>query len=197
MPIDEGMASAGFSQRDLERRANLGKQLTRARAALQKRDTDLALEILDASRVYALDPDEKAMRARLVTLADYVAEYWDAADDRLKKISSGSEVTLSGQRIMVVEKSDTRLVLRAAGQNKTYDVNNLPIPVSIGLAESWFDRTSPTTKVFRGAMMAVTPGFETSEARRLWREAQESGEISLGDLEQVLDEDYGTLSKNP
>ena len=39
-------------------------------------------------------------------------------------------------------------------------------------------------------MMAVTPEFDSEDARALWREAEASGEINLGDLEQVLDDQY-------
>ena len=92
---------------------------------------------------------------------------------------------------MVVERTEEQIVLRIAGKNRTIDRREeQPIQLAMKLADTWFDEDAASTKVFRGAMMAVTPEFDSEDARALWREAEASGEINLGDLEQVLDDQY-------
>ena len=61
--------------------------------------------------------------------------------------------------------------------------------MQVALADSWFDERAPSTKVFRGAMMAVTPEFGVEQAREMWRDARLGG-AELNDLELVLDDDY-------
>ena len=91
---------------------------------------------------------------------------------------------------MVVENNARHLILRVAGRNKTYPIDSLPVELATELADRWFEANAASTKIFRGAMMAVTPGFDKSEARQLWRAARLSGNVDIGDLELVLDDDY-------
>ena len=69
-----------------------------------------------------------------------------------------------------------------------FHLGELPPRLSTALADHWFD--SASSKVFRGAMMAVTDSYDKEEVRNLWRAAEASGEVQLGDLEIVLDDEY-------
>lgn len=171
-------------------RKQLGELLSAARRALSNRDTDLARQLLQQAKPLARRADDQAKWARLAKLTQHVASYWQAAADQLRRLEAGHEIELAGQRVMVVEVDARRLILRAAGRNHEYQVDDLPSGLAVALADRWFDPNAASTKVFRGAMMAVSSEFDRADAKRVWREAAASGSIDLGDLELVLDDDY-------
>jgi len=162
-----------------------------ARHLLGQRKIELAKGKLEKARPFSGDPTSQLMLGRLETLTNYVEAYWQAADDQLDSYKAGSEAQIGGQRVMVVESTSEKIVLRIAGKNRTINRREeQPLRLAMKLADTWFDQDAASTKVFRGAMMAVTPDFEPDDARALWNEAEASGEINLGDLAQVLDDRY-------
>ena len=172
-------------------RAKVMALFSQARQLLGERKTKLAKGKLEKARPYTSDTTTQLMLGRLETLTNYVEAYWKAAEDQLNSFEAGDEAQIGGQSVMVVERTEEQIVLRIAGKNRTIDRREeQPIQLAMKLADTWFDEDAASTKVFRGAMMAVTPEFDSEDARALWREAEASGEINLGDLEQVLDDQY-------
>ena len=163
--------------------------LVAARQALGQRDASLAKERLAAVGNIAKRQEDQAKFDRLTMLTDYVDGYWRAAGDSLAKLQGGTEIVVDGKRMIVVENGEQDLVVRMDGRNTTLEKGNLPMAMEIALAERWFDEGAASTKVFRGAMMAVTPGFDPNQARELWRQAVSEG-AEINDLEQVLDDNY-------
>ena len=163
--------------------------LVAARRALGQRDASLAKERLVAVGNIAMRQEDQAKFDRLTRLTDYVDGFWRATEDSLAKLQGGTEIVVDGKRMIVVENGRQELVVRMDGRNTTLQKDNLPLALEIALAERWFDEGAATTKVFRGAMMAVTPGFDPNQARELWRQAVSEG-AQISDLEQVLDDNY-------
>jgi hypothetical protein len=124
--------------------------------------------------------------ARLATLADYVDQFWQAVDEEITRIE-GTELVLDRTRVFVVAVRDQEIVLRAAGKNRTFSRDKLPSSVALAIARRWFDSDAPTTRVFLGAMMAVSTRFSHDQVRREWQAAADSG-TDLGDLPLVLDD---------
>lgn len=168
----------------------LGELLTKAKSALSNRDIALAKRLLSEAEPLARRQQDQAKFSRLTTLTKYVEEYWAAANDRLKSLRGGSEVTIGKTPVMVVERTDQRLMLRVNGENKTYQTADLPLELAMALADGWLNNSAASTKVIRGAMMAVSTKFNDQAVRRLWREAEATGDVELGDLEEVLDDEY-------
>ena len=108
----------------------------------------------------------------------------------LAQLSAGDEFQVKSTRVIVVHKDDNIIVLRVNGKNVQYSVGNLPIGLAIAMADRWFDASAASTKIFKGAMMAVDPNFQIEDARRLWREAVSDGGVELHDLPRVLDDSY-------
>lgn len=167
----------------------LGEALIRAHDALVDRDPQFAKQILADVKLLPQRSADRAKYDRLVMLADYVDSYWQATEDALDKLGGGSEIIASGKRMIVVEINQEQLVVRVDGRNTTLQSDNLPLALEISLADSWFDDTAASSKVFRGAMMAVTPEFGADEARELWRQARNAG-ADINDIEKVLDDNY-------
>ena len=171
----------------------LNAMLAKARKAVEERDFERANEILEVSKRLARRQVDRAKHGRLELLAYYAGSYWQAVPEAMNALEAGNELIVKGKRMMVVENNEEHLMLRIAGQNRTYPKDDVPLSLEVALAERWFDADAPSTKVFRGAMMAVTPGFNPEEARVLWREAADAGYLKLEDLEPVLDDNYELL----
>lgn len=168
----------------------LGQLLVKARIALSERRIDKARGLLALAAPLARRPQDVAKHRRLAALTGYVEGYWAAARDGLRQVRAGDELAIQDTRVMVVEKNEETIILRMSGQNKSYAINNLPLELKQYFADRWFDSSAASTKVFRGAMMAVSPGFEKGEVLQLWRHAQQTGGVDLGDLELVLEDTY-------
>jgi len=183
-------APESFIPPTAEHLRELGRLLTEVRARLTEGKIDEARALLAIAAPLARRPQDKAKHQRLAMLTDYVAGYWSAARDGLRQFESGEELELNGTRVIVVENNSDALILRMDGQNKTYPIHELPFGLRTFFADRWLDSSAATTKVFRGAMMAVSPEFEKEEIRQLWRRAQQSRDVHLGDLELVLEDTY-------
>jgi hypothetical protein len=140
----------------------------------------------------AREAEHQALVARLDTLAGYVRQFWDAVEDGLTRIEN-SELEVGDGRVYVVEVGPRQLVVRVLGENRHIDRAELPDDLALAIADRWFDHRSPTTKVFKGAFMAVSPNYSNDGVRRLWSQAAREG-VDLGDLMLVLDDSYDLVA---
>jgi hypothetical protein len=166
------------------------RQLTRslraARQLLSLRQFDRSKQHLARARQWAKTPELEAMVERLDTLHQYVHGFWMAVEDGTKDLEN-TELVVDGNRMFVVELNPQEIVLRVEGRNRRLDRNNLPAKLAVAIADRWFDQKASSTKVFKGAFMAVTPGYSQQQVRQLWRRAEREG-ADLGDLMKVLDD---------
>lgn len=174
----------------------LGQTMISVRKALAERRFEEAKTGLAEAKSLVRTPRYRAMVNRLTTWATYVEGYWDAATQGLRQTQAGEELEINGKRVMVVECNDTKLILRHEGRNLEYSTEQLPLAMRTFFAERWFDPQAPSTLVYRGAMLAAS-GESTDRARGLWRQAEASGEIDLGDLELVLEDNYEAMLASP
>ena len=170
----------------IEELRQFGRHLQNARKSLSRRQFDESKEHLTAARKLGTTPELEAMVERLDTLHQYVHGYWMAVEDGMVDIEN-TELVVGGNRMFVVELTPDRIVLRVEGRNRRFDRNELPTKLAMALADRWFDQNASSTKVFKGAFMAVTPGYSEQQVRQLWQQAEREG-TDLGDLTQVLDD---------
>ena len=172
-----------------EERRQLAAALQAARQELARRQPQLARDILSGVQAVAMRKPDREKFERLVLLTDYVGQYWQSLDDALNQLESGTELVVNGNRMIIVDVDPQQLILRSRGRNVTYSRDSLPQELQLALADGWFDRDAVSTKVFRGAMMAVAPEFSADQARELWQQASDAG-ADIGDLERVLEDVY-------
>ena len=174
-----------------EHSQRLGVLLASVKEAMTDRDLERASTHLSKAQKLPARPEDMAKLQRLVVLHDYVTKYWNAMDSELKRIESGNEIQIKDARVIVVEKTDRELTIRAAGRNRIYPIDKLPLALAIALAERWLRPTEPSTHVFRAAMMATMPDrYSAEDAKSEWQKARLAGGIELGDLELVLEDSY-------
>lgn len=168
----------------------LSDALVAAREALENRDPKRADELLRSVSDLNKRSRDEAKYRRLVALTYLVSEYWRAFEDALEALEAGTEISVGEQRMIVVELNSRELVLRYNGLNRTLSLDNLPTSLQVALADRWFDRKAASSKIFRGAMMAVSDEYSADQVRQTWRQARADGAKIDDDLELVLVDDY-------
>ena len=144
-------------------------------------------QLKQAADLAATDAD-LAKVDRLKMLSDYVAEFWSAFKESLADLE-GVELSVGDEQVLVVSADDSRIVIRERGKNRVYSIDSLPPNLVLIIADRRFNQDAPSTKVFKGAYMALEPTFGKERALQLWRSAASEG-VDIGDLELVLDDQY-------
>ena len=166
--------------------AQLKKLVAAGHLALNRGEFSTCATLISQARQLPLDDAGEGLVERLATLHEYVVQYHQAIEDGLQGIE-GEELTLNQTTVYVVEANDSAIVLRMLGRNRRFDRNKLPTGFAMAVADRWFDQQAASTKVFKGAFMAVTPRFSDEDVRTIWSKAAAEG-ADLGDLMLVLDD---------
>jgi hypothetical protein len=198
----EGTASASIDSREppqptpaeLAELAELGRLLSQARASLSSGDIAAARESLEQASSLARRPAHQQLLARLARLTDYVDGFWRASRRGLDHLEPGDVFRVGGTEAMVVEKSETRMLVFREGKHIEYLMADLSDEMLIAMANHALGPDSATSKIHQGAMMAVDEEYSSEQARKLWQAAAETGSTDLGDLPRVLDDRYDLLS---
>ena len=174
----------------------LATAMKTARDALTDGNIEIAKEELAKVKGLTKLPKHAAMYDRLVTLADYNAQFWNAVDEAIKTFESGTEISVGSNVIVVVEvRPPDSIILRVAGRNRTYRVRELPAGIAAAFADLWFDQQNPATRVMKGAYAAVNRASNIERAREFWDEATAQGE-DMSSLMPVLDDTYDNLERD-
>jgi hypothetical protein len=182
-----GAAPAAMpSEREL---VELGRALTRAKTALGAKDYVRATRELGNAERLATLPEHRAKVERLKKLVNYNQQFWDAFRKGLEGVRATEEIVIDDSRVNVVEINPQRIIVRGAGQTKTFPMTDLPGKLVVAIADRWFDQSDPASKVMKGAYYATGPDANPTEARRLWDEARSAG-VDVGDLPEVLTDSY-------
>jgi hypothetical protein len=172
----------------VEDMSRLNELMASARMSIEKKTFDESNRLLQLARNQATSDEVIAKLERLQTLSDYVGEFWKAHDESLADLE-GTELTINDEQVFVVTVDSRRIVIRARGKNREYMVKSLPPKLVVAIADRRFDQSAATTKVFKGAYMAVEPAFGKESALTLWREAADVG-VEINDLPLVLTDSY-------
>ncbi len=120
-------------------------------------------------------------------------------DSFVREGAKGMEPTQSveiapGLPMVMVEVTDTQMVVRAQGKNRTYDLDDLPQLVADALAKLKADKSHPTTIAYRAAYMALskrTSPEQREEVKGLWNsvaaDPASEGEVDVKGLNEILD----------
>jgi hypothetical protein len=117
-----------------------------------------------------------------------VDEFWKAVHEGVAALRSGEELEFGENRIVVVEVSPERLVIRMLGQNHRFQIKDMRMGLARLMAERWFDLSAPSSKVFIGCFLFVEPNGDKAEVRGLWQEASAGG-VGVEALTRILDND--------
>lgn len=155
--------------------AKIQKLLSAARAKLGERNQEAAKKLVAEAGELAVSDEQHDMVDRVDSLEKYVGEFWSAVHDSVKGLKAADEIDLGSTKVIVVEANADALTIHVGGQNRRYQVNQLPSGLAVGLALRWLDPKKPENKVFVGAFYLVDPKTGPEQAKQAWDEASAAG----------------------
>jgi hypothetical protein len=175
----------------------LAKALAKARLELSEGNVEEAKLTMAAVEKLPKLPEHEAMFGRMTMLVDYNGQFWHAIDEAVKTFKDGmnSELMVGSQVILVVEAFPDKIILRIAGQNKTYSLKTLPGGIAVAIADKWLKPEDPASKVMKGAYAAVNKAGNVEKAKTMWEEAIAGG-VDVKALVPVIDDKYDGLEKD-
>ncbi len=155
--------------------AKIRQLLAAARVKLGERNQDAAKKLVAEASQLAVSDEQHDMVDRVDSLEKYVGEFWSAVHDSVKGLKAADEIDLGSTKVIVVEATAEALTIHVGGQNRRYQVNQLPSGLAVGLALRWLDPKKPENKVFVGAFYLVDPKTGPEQAKQAWDEAAAAG----------------------
>lgn len=159
---------------DAKETAAVNKGLGIARTAIKLRHFKDAADQLDLLELDGPSPQSMAEIEQVRALLHYNKEFWHAANESWKGLIAGNEVTVNDEPIVVVETSADKLIIRSAGQNRVYTVENMPASLALALAEKWL-KNEPSSKAALGALQSTDPKGDKKKGRDLLNQAAKEG----------------------
>ncbi len=164
--------------------ARFESSLRDARQALGERQYQQARQRIADARKIAVSDEQKQLADGFQALSTYVEDFWQAVRQGLSQLETAGELKIGKTIASVVEVGPNHLLIREAGENRRYSVDQLPAQLAVAIAMHWLDNR-PANKLYVGAFHFVGPPVDLSEAKRLWEQAASEG-IDAGGLIALL-----------
>jgi len=165
---------------DAQKQAAFARAVSAARLSMSEHDLAAVRQQLESAAADAQTPEEQQQVARLQTMLGYLEEFWEGMRQSVAQLEAAEELVLKTTRVAVVDSSREELVVRAAGRNRAWRIENMPMSIVMAIVNKSFPKDA-TSKVLLGTFLAVDPDGDRAYARQLWREAAQEG-FDLGDL---------------
>lgn len=160
---------------DPRKHATFVQAVTDARVSLGEFDIEGARGFLDRAAGAVQGSEEAAQVERLRTLANYLEEFWKTMGKIVSGLEATEEIVIGEERVIVVETSPNRLIIKAQGRLRQYSpLDKMPHVLVTALAEGRFGKDASSKAVY-GAYLAVAPDGDRQRARQLWEEAAQGG----------------------
>lgn len=174
--------------------AELVPLFEKARQALESQATDSARRVLTEAQAKATTRADQEKAHRWFQLCDKLDEFWRLMSQVVGRLEPLTPIFIGEFEALVVEASPESLTIRAAGQNRTYRLREIPPALVSRLAEQPLAR-NPHGKVVLATYLAIVPRGDKELSRKLLLEAMAAG-VDPGDfvLELAAFFDPGTLS---
>ncbi|RMG04175.1 MAG: hypothetical protein D6741_01370 [Planctomycetota bacterium] len=142
--------------------------------AMAERNPDAARARLNALAATVRDDRERNIVRSLDQLLTHLEEFWRAFAQGVARLEGGEEFAIGDTYIIVVDSTPQELTIRAAGQNRTYLIRDIP-DILVRLIVRRTFGTDPQTQSIYAAYLAVDPKGDPAQARRIWESAQRQG----------------------
>jgi hypothetical protein len=174
--------------------------MTEAKAALGEfnfAEADAAL--LQAERTAKL-PEHLAIVKRLTLVGNMAQTFRTAIQESMGRLDSAEVIKISENAdAVVVESSPKKLVIRFAGDRRSYSLDDMPLGLAIKLGERVLDTSDPKTRLLKGAYVFVgkrTDNAQMQKVKTWWEEAQADG-VDVSELMPVLTDAYDFAATPP
>jgi hypothetical protein len=126
---------------------------------------------------------EKAEADRVRRLFDAWLSLWVRARDAFGGLRSGQEIVVGDTRVAVAGVEGHLVIVRAAGKNRMYTLQDMPWKLAVALAEPKLPADPAARNLHVGAFLAVDAYGNREEARRRLAEAGPPGEALLAEVD--------------
>jgi|GEM_PF-1860066 len=171
----------------------LSKALTTARDAVSEHNFEEADNQLKIAEKHAKTTELAEKVARLSQINDMTRQFREAVVAAIQGLDAGEVFTVgSSTQVAVVETFPDKIIVRIAGMNRTYPVEDLPAGLAVALADMKLDTSDPTNRVIKGAYLLSGKDVNAdviSKAKTWWEEAQLGG-VDVSKLMPFLKDDY-------
>jgi hypothetical protein len=155
--------------------------LTAVGTAIKQHDWANMKRLAEAAEAVAAGPQQKLLAGDLFQFVDLVSYYHGAIEKSLKTLGSGVELDLSNQvKVIVVEATPAKLIIRVNGNNREYETAKLPLGIANKLAEMSLAADPATLQAAKLSYQAMSP-VTTPEIRL----------AAVNELEKITDEVEG------
>ena len=121
----------------------------RVHRALSRRDTDLALRILEKARTLPSEDEQKQMFVRLEEAVELSEKFWSLVAEYLPELRGGNSFTFGENVVGIVETNPAFLTIRQAGKNRRYYLDDMPSQLAVAIVDNVEDSTNPDWKVVK------------------------------------------------
>jgi len=180
MPADPVMKNPGGGEKPpasnpAGQPKDLKALLTAIPAVLGERKLSEVDALVARAEQLAQTPQEKKQVAAVRRLAREGVSFWHTMARGVEKLRGGETLEKGDTIASVVEASRNKLVMRIAGKNHRFYLNNIPAGLAVLIFEKEADINDPQTRVMEGAFRFVEPEGKVEDVRRLWQEAADEG----------------------
>ncbi len=157
----------------------LGKALQSAKSAIGEFNfAEADAELAKADKLAKLS-EHLGKLSRLKEVAGYVKQFQDRLVQSATGMDGGESFKVgSSTMVAMIEANQKQVILRVAGQNKTYQYSDLPVGLAAALADMKLEGSDPVSRVVKGAYVAchrsATPD-QLQQAKSWWDEATLGG----------------------
>ena len=178
--------------------AELSRLMKEAKTALGDFSFPEAEEALTKAEEAAKLPEHKATVQRLKAVADMAQKFRGAIQETMFKLEAGEVIKVgSTTEAAIVEAGPNKLIIRIAGQNRTYTLDDLPLGLAANLGERALNSENPTTRLLKGAYVFIDKRSDPAQlkkAKTWWEEAQLNG-ADIGGILPVFTDNYDFKSE--
>lgn len=162
--------------------------LREVRAAMGARDLPAIKAKLAAAGKLRGEPKYDTELNRLELLGGYVTQFWEAVDRAGRTMQAGEprELTIGETTGIFVEYENKTLIIRVAGQQRTYPLATMPHKVALMMAQQELDPKNANNKVFFGSFLLMDAKGDRKLAKQMWDEAAR-GDVDVKFLLPELD----------
>jgi hypothetical protein len=140
----------------------------------------------------AVSQQQQAQLARIKSIFMLLNSYYQAVQDAASGLSAGQPLQVGSRVVAVVQADPQQIVVRVAGKNQTYPIGQLPLRLSIALAELSLSLDDPRALAIKAAHISVsaeTPPELLQNARK-WMQAAIDASVVPSDMMAFFEDDY-------
>lgn len=176
--------------------ASLKMSLTNARQALFDRDFKRSADELKKADMLVRFPAQLAALERVQQLKLYAEAFQMQLRQAIAGLDGGAEIKISNSTVLaVVEVKKDSIVLRVAGTNRTYLIDEIRPGIAVAIIKQSYDLNEASTWAMLGAYIATlrtADDEDLAKAAEYWQDAINRG-AKLAKLPEILKDDYAQL----